>query len=74
MKNLAILCAFRVMVTGLGLLFQLYLLTIVVVHIILSCYHVRHSNRITHLSVQVLVAIIFISFSKLLLVVINLFT
>ena len=60
--------------TGLSLLFPLYLLTIVVVLIILSHYCVRVSNRIAHSSVQVLVTVIYLSFLKLLLALIDVFT
>ena len=59
---------------GLSLLFPLYLLTIVVVLIILSQYSLRLSNRIAHSSVQVLVTVIHLSFSKLLLAIFNVFT
>ena len=59
---------------GLSLLFPLYLLTIVVVLIILSHFSVRLSNRVAHSSVQVLVTVIYLSFSKLVLAVINVFT
>ena len=59
---------------GLSLLFPLYLLTIVVVLIILSRFSLRLSNRITHSSVQVLVTVVHLSFSKLLLAIIDVFT
>ena len=59
---------------GLSLLFPLYLLTIVVVLIILSHFSFRLSNRIAHSSVQVLVTVVHLSFSKLLLAVISVFT
>ena len=59
---------------GLSLLFPFYLLTIVVVLIILSHIYVRLSNRIAHSSVQVLVTVVHLSFSKLLLAIINVFT
>ena len=58
---------------GLSLLFPLYLLMIVVVLIILSRFSLRLSNRITHSSVQVLVTIVHLSFSKLLLAIIDVF-
>ena len=59
---------------GLSLLFPFYLLTIVVVLIILSHFYVRLSNRIAHSSVQVLVTVVHLSFSKLLLAIIDVFT
>ena len=59
---------------GLGLLFPLYLLTIVVVLIILSHYSLRLSNKIAHSSVQVLVTVVHLSFGKLLGAIINVFT
>ena len=59
---------------GLSLIFPFYLLTIVVVLIILSHFSVRLSNRIPHSSVQVLVTVIHLSFSKLLLATIDVFT
>ena len=52
---------------GLSLLFPLYLLTIVIVLIILSRFSHRLSNRIAHSSVQVLVTVVHLSFSKLVL-------
>ena len=59
---------------GLSLLFPLYLLTIVVVLIILSRFSLRLSNRIAHSSVQILVTVVHLSFSKLLLAIIDVFT
>ena len=59
---------------GLSLLFPFYLLTIVVVLIILSHLSLRLSNRIAHSSVQVLVTVVHLSFSKLLLAIIDVFT
>ena len=58
---------------GFSLLFPLYLLTIVVAHMILSHCCVRNSNRIPHSSVQIFVTVIYISFSKLVQAVINVF-
>ena len=58
----------------LNLLFPLYLLTIVVVIIILSRFSLRLSNKITHSSVQVLVTVIHLSFTKLLLGLFDVFT
>ena len=49
----------------------LYLLTIVIVLIILSRFSPKLSNRIAHSSVQVLVTVVHLSFSKLLLQLIN---
>ena len=60
--------------TGLTLLFPLYLLTIVVALIILSRYSTWLSNRISHSSVQVLVTVVHLSFSKLLIAIIDVFT
>ena len=59
---------------GFSLLFPLYLLTIVVVLIILSRFSVRISNRIAHSSVQVLVTVVHLSFTKLLLTIGDIFT
>jgi transcription initiation factor TFIID subunit 2/histone acetyltransferase MYST3 len=60
--------------TGLTLIFPLYLLTIVAALIILSRYSLRLSNVISNSSVQVLVTILHLSFSKLLLTIIDVFT
>ena len=51
--------------------FPLYLLTIVIILIILSRYSSMFSNKIAHSSVQVLVTVVHLSFSKLLLQLIN---
>ena len=59
---------------GLSLIFPLYLLTLVFVLIILSRVSLRFSNRIAHSSVQVLVTVVHLSFSKLLLAIIDVFT
>ena len=59
---------------GLSLLFPFYLLTIVVILIILSHSSLRLSNRIAHSSVQVLVTVVHLSFSKLLLAIVDVFT
>ena len=59
---------------GLSLVFPLYLLAIVAVVILLSHSSVRLSNKIADFSVQVLVTIVHLSFTKLLLAVINVFT
>ena len=60
--------------TGLSLVFPIYLLTIVVVLIIFSRYSTWLSNRISHSSVQVLVTVVHLSFSKLLIAIIDVFT
>ena len=72
------ICSFKGMTqlwkTGLTLIFPIYLLTIVVVIIIASHYSTWFSNRTSHSSVQVLVTVVHLSFSKLLLALINVFT
>ena len=60
--------------TGLSLLFPIYLLTIVVLLIILSRYSTWISNRISHSSIQVLVTVVHLSFSKLLLMIVDVFS
>ena len=60
--------------TGLSLVFPIYLLTIVVILIVLSHYSTWLSNRISHSSVQVLVTVVHLSFSKLLIAIIDVFT
>ena len=57
--------------TGLNFSFPLYYLTIVVVLIILCRFSPRLSNRIAHSSVQVLVTVVHLSFSNLLIQLIN---
>ena len=59
---------------GLSLIFPLYLLTIVVVLIILSRFSLRLSNKIAHSSVQVLVTVVHLSFTKILLAFFDVFT
>ena len=59
--------------TGLSLVFPMYLLIIVVILIILSRYSTWLSNRISHSSVQVLVTVVHLSFSKLLIAIIDVF-
>ena len=59
---------------GLSLLFPLYLLMIVVVLITFSRFSLRLSNMTAHSSVQVLVTVVHLSFSKLLLAIIDVFT
>ena len=59
---------------GFSLLFPLYLLTIVAVLTILSRFSLRISNRIAHSSVQVLVTVVHLSFTKLLLTIGDTFT
>ena len=60
--------------TGLSLVFPVHLLTIVVILIVLSRYSTWLSNKISHSSVQVLVTIVHLSFSRLLLTIIDVFT
>ena len=59
---------------GLSLVFPIYLLIIVVILIVLSRYSTWLSNRISHSSVQVLVTVVHLSFSKLLVAIIDVFT
>lgn len=59
---------------GLSLLFPVYLLSIVVIIIFVSRFSIRLSNRISHSSVQVLVTVLHLSFSKLLLAVLDVLT
>ena len=59
---------------GLNLLFPLYLVPIVVVHIIFSWFSLRLSNKIAESSVQVLVIVVHLSFGWLLNTIINTFT
>ena len=59
---------------GLHLVFPIYLLIIVVVVSVLSRYSTWLSNRISHSSVQVLVTVVHLSFSKLLIAIIEVFT
>ena len=60
--------------TGLNFALPLYYLTIVVVLIILCRFSPRLSNRIAHSSVQVLVTVVHLSFSSLLIQLINVMT
>ena len=60
--------------TSFHFVFPLYLLTIVIVLIILSRFSPKLSNRIAHSSVQVLVTVVHLSFSRLLLQLINVMT
>ena len=60
--------------SGLGLLFPVYLLSIVIGLIIISRYSVRLSNRIVNSSIQVLVTVVHLSFSTLLTSLIDIFT
>ena len=60
--------------TGLMLVPTFFLLTVVVIVIILSRKSLKFSNRISHSSVQILVTIIHLSFSNLLLIIIDVFT
>ena len=59
---------------ALGLLVPIYLLLVVIFIIILSHYSTRISNWTSHLSVQVLVTIIHLSFAKLLIAILDVFT
>ena len=60
--------------SGLGLLFPVYLLSIVIGLIIISRYSVRLSNRIAKSSIQVLVTVVHLSFSTLLTSLFDVFT
>ena len=59
--------------TGLGLLFPVYLLSIVIGLIVISRYSVRLSNRIASSSVQVLVTVVHLSFTTLLMSLFDVF-
>ena len=60
--------------TGLSLVFPLYLLTILCIIIFISRCSMKLSNKIADSSVQVLVTIVHLSFTKLLLIIIDVFT
>ena len=60
--------------TSLHFVFPFYLLTIVIVLIILCRFSTNLSNRIAHSSVQVLATVVHLSFSRLLLQLINVMT
>ena len=60
--------------TGLSLVFPLYLLTILCIIIFISRCSTKLSNNIADSSVQVLVTVVHLSFTKLLLVIIDVFT
>ena len=60
--------------SGIGLMFPVYLLTIVIGLIIISRYSVRLSNRIADSSVQVLVTVVHLSFTTLLASTLDVFT
>ena len=60
--------------SGIGLIFPVYLLTIVIGLIIISRYSVRLSNRIADSSVQVLVTVVHLSFTTLLSSTLDVFT
>ena len=60
--------------TGVGLLFPVYLLSIVIGLIVISRYSVRLSNRIASSSVQVLVTVVHLSFTTLLTSAFDVFT
>ena len=59
---------------GLSLTFPVYVLLLVVIIIILSRYSIWLSNKTSHSSVQVLVTVVHLSFSKLLLTLIDVYT
>ena len=60
--------------SGIGLMFPVYLLTIVIGLIIISQYSVRLSNRIADSSVQVLVTVVHLSVATLLSSIVDVFT
>ena len=60
--------------SGIGLMFPVYLLTIVIGLIIISRYSVRLSNRIADSSVQVLVTVVHLSFTTFLSSTLDVFT
>ena len=60
--------------SGIGLMFPVYFLTIVIGLIIISRYSVRLSNRIVDSSVQVLVTVVHLSFTTLLSSTLDVFT
>ena len=60
--------------SGIGLMFPVYLLTIVIGLIIISRYSVRLSNRIADSSVQVLVTVVHLSVATLLSSILDIFT
>ena len=60
--------------SGIGLIFPVYLLTIVIGLIIISQYSVRLSNRIADSSVQVLVTVVHLSVATLLSSTLDVFT
>ena len=60
--------------SGIGLMFPVYLLTIVIGLIIISRYSVRLSNRIADSSVQVLVTVVHLSYTTLLSSTLDVFT
>ncbi|XP_019859158.1 PREDICTED: uncharacterized protein LOC109587361 [Amphimedon queenslandica] len=64
----------EILKAGLSLLFPVYLLLIVGLLIILSRYSVKISNRFSHSSIQVLVTIVHLSFTKLLQSVLDVFS
>ena len=60
--------------SGLGLLFPVYLLSIVIGLSVISRYSVRLSNKLGNSSIQVLVTVVHLSFSTLLTSAFNVFT
>ena len=59
---------------GLCLVFPFYLLLIVGILIVLSHFSTKVSNRLSHSSIQVLVTVVHLSFTKLLQAVIDVFS
>ena len=64
----------EILKSGFGLLFPVYLLTIVVGLIILSQYSAKVANKIADSSVQVLITVVHLSFTKLLSTIIFVLT
>ncbi|XP_019856898.1 PREDICTED: uncharacterized protein LOC109585325 [Amphimedon queenslandica] len=59
---------------GISMLYPVYIILLVLILILLSRYSVRLSNRISDSSVQVLVTVVHLSFSKLLIIIMSVFT
>ena len=59
---------------GISMLYPVYIILLVLILILLSRYSVRLSNRISGSSVQVLVTVVHLSFSKLLIIIMTVFT
>ena len=64
----------ELMKAGLNLVFPFYLLIIVIGLIIMSRYSIKLSNKISHLSVQVLVTVVHLSFARLLTSITDIFS